>query len=158
MKGGTLKEAFLKWKTFNIDIFLFSLPITLDTENCFEITVPVTSMYTFWLLPQRKHLETWTKILYVFPLNTWIAVLILMVLLTVTWTGFIAMNNQKSTSILKTAAAALFFNFRLLVNISTLLIPKTLHARLLLLFCLLYSLHLGCFYNASLSSSLTTPR
>lgn len=158
MIGGTLKEGFLKSKKFNIDIFMFALPINVDTEHCFELTAPITSIYTFWLLPQRKQLETWTKIIYVFPLNTWAAVLVFMILLTVTWTGFLLINNQKNTSILKTAAETLFFNFTLLVNVSTLIIPKTLHARLLLLFCLLYSLHLACFYNASLSSSLTTPR
>lgn len=158
IQGGQLKDEVIKMGKYGIDIYLVALPITMDTEQVLEHAAPIFVLYTFWVLPQRKELATWAKIIYVFPLTTWIAVVVFILLLTVAWAGFLLTDNRNNVSSLAVIEKAFFLNYQLLVNVSASFKPHMAHLRVLLLFCLLYSLHLNCFYNASLSSMLTKPR
>lgn len=158
IQGGQIKDEVLKMGKYGIDIYLVALPITMDMEQVLEHAAPIFVLNTFWVLPQRKQLATWAKIVYVFPVSTWIAVVVFILLLTITWAGFLLTDNRRNVSSLAVIENAFFLNYQLLVNVSATFKPNMAHLRVLLLFCLLYSLHLNCFYNASLSSMLTKPR
>lgn len=148
-------EHLKQMKINHTDIALLPHPLTVNFESYLKISSVIKQVDTVCLLPQRKKLMSWDKIITVLPKSTWIAILILITVLVCVWVLFFRAQGMSYPTAL---GESVFITYSLFINAATTMKPQFGHVRILLLFCLIHHLHLICFYMASLSSTLTWPR
>ncbi|KAK5638336.1 hypothetical protein RI129_012631 [Pyrocoelia pectoralis] len=122
----------------------------------YVMTEPLVRMDVLWLVPKAKQISNMNVCLYVFKYDVWIATSVVFICGWLTW--FLILSRNGGFTFDKLCISFLnVWSLTICGNVVSQL-PRSLALRILLLFYLIYVIHIQCAFTSDMSTVLTTPR